>query len=411
MVQDMQTSKSIGTERARPIVLVFTTFYLPGYRGGGPIRSIANLVERLSDDFEFCIFTMDRDLHDAQPYQGVNVDAWNTVGKARVFYASASMRTLAGTIRLLRETRYDVLYLNSFFDRKFTLLPLLASRLRLVRRRPIILAPRGEFSAGAFRLKFWKKGPFTKLAKFVGLYSEVIWHASTELEASDIRHAQGERGVSIAVARNVSVAPDLTDVFPANMSFVEGARVRDDNSFHVVFLSRISPMKNLDFALEVLARVKVPVRFTIFGPQEDPTYWAGCQKLIAQMPRHVAVTYGGSIQHDQVRATLAKFDLFFLPTRGENFGHVFLEAWSAGVPVLVSDQTPWRGLESLQVGWDVPLDDPEQFVRTLELAARLDIGERVQMRKCCIEFARERSDDAEALELNRNLFSAALRKA
>jgi glycosyltransferase involved in cell wall biosynthesis len=100
-----------------------------------------------------------------------------------------------------------------------------------------------------------------------------------------------------------------------------------------------------------------------------------------------------------------------LPTRGENFGHVFLEAWSAGVPVLVSDQTPWRGLESLQVGWDIPLDDPEQFVRKLELAARLDIGERSQMRKRCLEFARAKAEDKEALALNRHLFSVALSQA
>ena len=129
------------------------------------------------------------------------------------------------------------------------------------------------------------------------------------------------------------------------------------------------------------------------------------------MPKHVTVSYGGSIQHDQVLATIAKFDLFFLPTRGENFGHVFLEAWSAGVPVLVSDQTPWRGLEALQVGWDIPLDSPEQFVRALEVAAGLDIGERIQMRKRCIEFARAKADDAEALELNRHLFTTALSNA
>ena len=193
----MQIAKSTGTKQVRPVILIFTAFYLPGYRGGGPIRSVANIVERLSDDFEFRIVAMDRDLHDQQPYQSVKLDAWNTVGKAQVFYASALTRTLSGTTRLLRETQYDLLYLNSFFDRTFTLLPLLASRLRLVRRRPIILAPRGEFSIGAFRLKFWKKGPFTKLAGIVGLYSGVTWHASTPLEASEILDVLGHEGIGI----------------------------------------------------------------------------------------------------------------------------------------------------------------------------------------------------------------------
>ena len=45
-----------------------------------------------------------------------------------------------------------------------------------------------------------------------------------------------------------------------------------------------------------------------------------------------------------------------LPTLGENFGHVIVEAWTAGCPVLVSDRTPWRQLASHGVGWDVALD-------------------------------------------------------
>ena len=35
-----------------------------------------------------------------------------------------------------------------------------------------------------------------------------------------------------------------------------------------------------------------------------------------------------------------EYDLLFLPTKGENFGHVILESMSAGTPVLISDTTP-----------------------------------------------------------------------
>ena len=324
-----------------------------------------------------------------------------------MFYASPLTRTLRGTIQLLRETRYDLLYLNSFFDAAFTLRPLLVRRLRLVPNRPTVLAPRGEFSAGAFKIKLWKKAPFARLAHFFKLYAGITWHASTELEVADIQRVMGESEADIKVARNVAIAPDILADCAAS-AIIDDKVARGDKALSVCFLSRISPKKNLDFALKVLARVKAPVQFTIYGPLEQPAYWKMCQELIKNMPKHIAVSYGGSVQHDRVRSTLAKFDIFFLPTLGENFGHVFLEAWSAGVSVLISDQTPWRGLEKQQLGWDIPLQNPEEFVLALETAAKLSHRQRSQARTRCAQFARSKAEDPEALDLNRRLFWHAL---
>ena len=115
----------------RPIILCFIPFYLPGYRSGGPLRTIANMVDHLGDEFDIRIVTRDRDVFDIKPYPEVKVDAWNTLRKAQVFYASKRTITLAGIAQLLRATPHDVLYLNSFFAYGFTLLPLLARRLCL----------------------------------------------------------------------------------------------------------------------------------------------------------------------------------------------------------------------------------------------------------------------------------------
>ncbi|MBK9785795.1 MAG: glycosyltransferase [Betaproteobacteria bacterium] len=406
-IKEAQTNASRETPAVKPIILTFTEFYLPGYRGGGPIRTIANMVEQLSDDFDFHIVTADRDLHDESPYPHVNVDAWNTVGKAKVFYASPSVQTLAGIIKLLRETQFDLLYLNSFFDVRFTLRPLLVRRLGLVSSKPIVLAPRGEFSEGAFKLKRWKKAPFVMLARIVSFYRGITWHASTAFEATDICNVVGVKMNRVGIAADILVAPDLVDVAAmASSNIDEVARVI--GPLKVCFLSRISPKKNLDFALRVLAKVSRPVEFNIYGPLEEPSYWQMCKDLIAKLPPHIKVSYGGSIQHELVHATLMVHDLFFLPTHGENFGHVFVEAWSAGLPVLVSDQTPWRGLEQKRLGWDISLDSLDGFVGALEESALLDHEQRLYKRKCCLEFAREMSRSDDALDSNRLLFLIAL---
>ena len=53
-------------EGKRPVVLVAIDWYLPAYRAGGPIRSIANLVAALGDEIDFRIVCGNRDLGDSQ---------------------------------------------------------------------------------------------------------------------------------------------------------------------------------------------------------------------------------------------------------------------------------------------------------------------------------------------------------
>ena len=77
-------------------------------------------------------------------------------------------------------------------------------------------------------------------------------------------------------------------------------------------------------------------------------------------------------------ATLAGYDLFLLPTRGENFCHAVFDALEAGLPVLISDQTPWQDLAG--AGYALPLAEPAAFATAIEQFARLGRAERALMR-------------------------------
>ena len=70
-------------------ILVFIDWYLPGFRAGGPIRSCANLVEHLKDEFDFSIITRNTDYMETIPYPSVKSDQWNILDDGtRIYYFS-----------------------------------------------------------------------------------------------------------------------------------------------------------------------------------------------------------------------------------------------------------------------------------------------------------------------------------
>jgi len=170
-------------------VLLFSGFYLPGYKGGGPIRTIANMLQALGQEIDFSLVTSDRDLGDGSAYPSISPNIWIRTDSTTAIYLSSN-----GFLRKLNQliSGYtgDAIHLNSFFSFRFSILPLLLWRIHKP-GRPVILGPRGEFSQGALALKSAKKRAYLALVKHLGLYKNVIWHASTEHEAADIRRVMG----------------------------------------------------------------------------------------------------------------------------------------------------------------------------------------------------------------------------
>ena len=372
--------------------------YLPGYKSGGPIQTIANMVDQLGDQLDFRIITTDRDALDIEPYSNVAIDDWNTVGKAKVLYTSPSNRSFSKMARLINETDHDVLYLNSFFHPVFTIRPLLARHFRRIPKRPTVIAPRGEFSQGALALRWWKKRSFIAFVKTFGLYRNLTWQASSDYEANDIFEVLG------SIAKHIVVAPNLPAIQDLVIQEERSADQANGGPLRVCFLSRITPMKNLDFALRVLTQVTVPVEFSIYGMVSDTAYWQLCQNLIHKLPRNVIARYLGVVDHEKVQQELVKHDLLFLPTRGENFGHVVHESLTSGLPVLISDKTPWRYLEADGVGWDLPLNVPEQFRKVIEAMSNTDDEERIKQRYLAKQYASRISSNNKVISSNLDLF-------
>jgi glycosyltransferase involved in cell wall biosynthesis len=350
-------------------ILIFADWYLPGCKGGGAVSAISNLIELLGGEFEFYVFTRNRDNREDEPYAGIEFDQWVPAGKTKVVYASElSIRTIR---RRIREVEPHIIYLNSFFSR-LTMKTLLLRKCSLIPPSAVVLAPRGEFSPGALGLKSSRKWLYRKLAFPLGVYRDLVWQASSALEEEHIRSSAG-RGGSRHEA-NILVAPDVPSANLATHPYSPQRPRKESGSARFVFLSRISPQKNLQFALELLGSARGGIELDIYGPIEDPHYWEQCQERIRKLPDHVRVNYKGAASPNQVVQIFSQYHFQILPTLGENFGYVILEAFAGGCPVLISDQTPWRDLSRLGVGWDLALNDRERWLEAIQNCMTMDEG-------------------------------------
>ncbi|MFC9333930.1 glycosyltransferase family 4 protein [Arthrobacter sp. NPDC057009] len=280
--------------------------------------------------FESYVLTTNTDLGQKQPLD-VIPDVWLSHSGAQVYYCSVEkIASFVRAIRKVRSLRPAAIYLNSFFDPWFSIVPQALFRLGWLSPKGLAIAPRGEFSAGALALKKQKKSFYIQAFKLSGLAGKVVWHASAPAEAADIRAIFGP-DVSIVIRENDTLLPEraLDPVQPT------GGPLR------AVSLSRLSPKKGIHTLLEGLQSVDANISLDIIGPPEDLSYFERCKSLVASLPPNVRVRFLGAIPHDEIRSRLNQYDVMFCPTKGENFGHVIAEGLSASCPVLCADVTPW----------------------------------------------------------------------
>jgi glycosyltransferase involved in cell wall biosynthesis len=241
-----------------------------------------------------------------------------------------------------------------------------------------------------------------QLCKFDPLYRRVYWHAANEDERLNILRVIPE----IAETTRIFTAPNLYPVSQLSNG-ATGQFVRSEGPLRVLFVSRIAEMKNLKFAVRIVAGTKTGVEFNIFGPHEDDCkYWRECERELSQLPKHIQAKYHGEVSHDEVHELYSAHDVLLLPSKGESFGHVILESLRSGCPVLISDRTPWKGLEASGVGWTFSLDSVVPYQKVLDTLADTPRQERAVQRQACVKFANAYISNDINADQSRRMFQA-----
>ena len=320
----------------RPLVLVAIDWYLPAYRAGGPVRSVANLVNALGDDVDFRIVTGDRDLGASEPLP-VEMNTWESFGKAQVLHLPPAQQTAAHWTALLTELQPDRLYLNSLYSGPFSRLPW-----RVARKLGVAttLAPRGMLGEGALSIKPLRKRTWLTVQRWTGRYADLTWHASTDAEREEIQRWFPEARIQVAL----NLPTPFAGLPPALRPPIR-----------LLSVGRIHPIKNYSFGVELAKMLRAwghDVEYHIVGPLEDG---GEAQHLEAQADG-ISLKLIGPVPPTALQPHVEAAHLVMVPSFNENFGHAVAEAVAAARPVLVSDRTAWTHMNPGPTVRCLPLD-------------------------------------------------------
>ncbi|MEY4330195.1 MAG: hypothetical protein RL609_943 [Bacteroidota bacterium] len=326
-----------------PRILIFSDWFSPGFKAGGPIRSVSNLVQLLGK--RAWVITSDRDLGDDVPYTGIPRNQWvEQPNGAHVMYCADDATGITVMKKVCRDFIQDAWFMNSMFSVTFTLKPMLWNR-QMAGKNKLILAPRGMLHPEALRIKSLKKQLFLKSMKWLGFFKRVVWQPTSEEEAHHIKKYFGNHCP-------VLLMPNIPTFHPFRAQWPKWENKK------WVMISRLSPEKGVLEGLQ--AWYDIPqlksIELRIIGPQGDQGY---SQRILQLIHDHADwnVQYAGPMSPEMCCKALQSAHYLYSPTRGENYGHAIAESLLMGVPVVVANTTPWKNLVEKGWGWDFALSD------------------------------------------------------
>ncbi len=305
----------------KKILLIHDNFYL-GDKCGGPYNSVKALYNELSKYFLVDILTLKKG--------SINFEKLNIVYQSNVNY-----------------TQYHSIILNSFFS-----ISTLKSLLRK-NNASIVIIPRGELMKDVLRqntFKFYKKKIFIFLFKLLRFFSnkKLVLAGTNDFELKEIKMECGKGNYLI-----IPNSSRIKIIYPSSISNNKGAI----DILRIVYFSRIDRKKNLEFTFLVFSNSYRKIQFDIFGESDDPEYLENLMRLAHfYSSEKLKIRFCGYEDFNSFKNKSNEYNVAVLHSFGENYSHSIVEMFYLGIPILISDKTPWRFLKEKGLGWDLPLD-------------------------------------------------------
>jgi glycosyltransferase involved in cell wall biosynthesis len=367
-------------------LLFITDWYAPAFKGGGPIRSLVNLVEKFQADYDCYIYTSDKDFGEVEPLDGIEADTWANKNGVHVYYRSGKM-TFKRVKSIIAEINPDRIYLNSMFSNM--IIPILVA----YASNKIMIAPRGMLNASALAVKPIRKFFYLWFLRTFGFAKHFTFHATSAEEKKVIQQIF-PNAKSIVVAGNIpcAISIDLNQVTKAY------------GQLNMVFVGRMHPIKNLYLLLEALKNVEGKIVLDVIATKEDEDYLEKCKVMAGTLPENIHISWFLDLPPTEIKRHLLHAHLFTLLSEVESFGHAIFEALAVGCPILISNNTPWKNLLVQNAGLDLPIHDLLKITAAIQDFVNMDNQEWQAYRKGAHELAKAYTESLDVNKLYRPLF-------
>ena len=198
-----------------------------------------------------------------------------------------------------------------------------------VKKKPFVLQPHGQLISYKYILPESQWRPYTaydRLCQRVVLEADKVVVSATP-EARE--------------AKEFGVDPKRIAVIPPGAPTVERKRTGSEGPFRVLFVGRISSVRNVDHLIEAFSRISTEdAVLTIVGGEEKLSKREGAGYLSSLRREARSLTNGGRIEFTgplygaELEKMYLSSDLFVCASRYESFGQPIIEAAAHGLPVI-----------------------------------------------------------------------------
>lgn len=319
-------------------ILQICAAYKPAYIYGGPTMSVSKLSEELvRAGYEIEVFTTTANGAEELPVapgetrlvDGVKVTYFKRLTGDHTHY---SPDLLAAMRRKVED--FDIVHIHTWWN----LVSLLACRVALNRRVPVVVSPRGTLSDYSFGNKngLAKKMIHSLLGR--GQLSKSFLHVTSDREMQAMEMLVKPRAI-FNIPNFINLPKHIAEFAQNSIS-----------PFKLIFFSRIDEKKGLELLFEALKDIAINYRLTIAGSGEE----AYIDKLKALATKNGISRFIDWIgfRTDDKFDILQRHDLFVLPSYDENFGNAVIESLSVGTAALISNQVGLNHyIEQKRLGW------------------------------------------------------------
>jgi glycosyltransferase involved in cell wall biosynthesis len=341
---------------------------------GGPTRSVIRLCEALNAlEAPAEIATVASPGEEEAASASTPIHSFPIARPRRIRRSPELERFLAAEAR-----RFDLIHVHGLWQ-----WPGVAGRKTAVRLGiPLVISPRGMLNPAARRRRASLKRLALGTWEGRNLRCCRLLHATSRAEASQFPR--------LGLTPEVRVIPNGVEA-PDWGGFPPPRKGRT-----LLYLSRFHPLKGGELLIRVWSELHALFpewRLELVGPDSGGvrTGWERLANTLRIPPGRIR--FGDPVDGPAKWALLASSGVLVLPSQGESFGNVVLEALACGVPVIATQASPWGGLRDHGCGWWIPAG-PESLGEALRAALSLSHEDREAMGRKGEAWSREFSWEA-----------------